>query len=71
MLLFRSEEHLDGWLASGEHPSGERMSVAQQWQLAQSWFAGRARPEWTKRSAAEASAVFASAGLTGDFWSLS
>jgi hypothetical protein len=70
MRLFRSEEHLERWLASGDHPRGERMPVAQQWQLAQTWFAGRDRPEWRKRSAPEAEAVFAGAGLTGDFWRL-
>ena len=71
MLLFRSEEHLEHWLDSGEHPRGERMTVARQWKLARDWFTGRDRPEWKKRSAAEAEAVFAGAGLTGDFWRLS
>lgn len=70
MLLFRSEEHLERWLASGDHPRGERMTIEQQWTLAQAWFAGRDRPEWRKRSAAEAEEVFASAGLIGDFWRL-
>jgi hypothetical protein len=70
MLLFRSEEHLDRWLASGDHPRGERMSLEQQWALARSWFAGRDRPEWRKKSASEAEALFTAAGLTGDFWRL-
>ena len=69
MLAFRSEEHLERWLDTGQ-PRGERMSIAQQWLLARTWFAGRDRPEWTKRTAAEAEALFADAGLTRDFWRL-
>jgi hypothetical protein len=70
MLLFRSEEHLERRLTSGDVPDGARMSLEQQWILARTWFAGRDRPDWTKRSAEEAEAVFAAAGLTGDFWRL-
>ena len=46
------------------------MTVEQQWQLAYRWFRGRDRPEWRKRSAEGAEALFASVGLTGDFWRL-
>lgn len=73
MLLFRSEEHLERWLTAGDEssrPRGERLSVAQQWTLATAWFEGRDRPEWRKRTPEEAEAVFAKAGLTGDFWGL-
>jgi hypothetical protein len=70
MLLFRSEEHLERWLAPGTRPNGARMDVTTQWRLATEWFAGRDKPEWTKRNAAEAEAVFHSVGLTGDFWKL-
>ncbi len=70
MLLFRSEEHLDRWLADGARPRGETMSLEQQWHLAREWFRGRHRPEWRKRTAAEAAEVLRSAGLTGDFWRL-
>jgi hypothetical protein len=68
MLLFRSEEHLETWLSSGDNPRGEHMTTAQQWDLARLWFTGRDRPEWRRRSADEVHAVFAAAGLAGDFW---
>jgi hypothetical protein len=68
MLLFRSEEHLEAWLKAGDHPSGARMTLAQQWQLARDWFIGRDLPEWHKRSAAEIEGLFREVGLTGDFW---
>lgn len=70
MLLFRSEEHLDRWLEDPSRPRGERLTLEQQWDLARSWFAGRHRPEWKKRSADEAESVFRGAGLTSDFWRL-
>jgi hypothetical protein len=70
MLLFRSEEHLERWLADGRRPRGERLTLDQQWRLARAWFAGRHRPEWRRRSAAEAEELLASVGLTGDFWRL-
>jgi hypothetical protein len=46
------------------------MTLEQQWQLAQRWFAGRHLPEWKRRTPAEAEAVFRSVGLTSEFWSL-
>ena len=70
MLIFRSEEHLERWLNQG-NPRGESFGLSQQWELAQSWFAGRHLPAWKRRTPAEAEAVFASVGLTSTFWSLS
>ena len=70
MLAFRSEEHLGLWLRDPSRPRGEALSLEQQWELAQKWFAGRHLPEWHKRSAEEAEAVFCSVGLTSDFWRL-
>jgi hypothetical protein len=46
------------------------MTLEQQWELAQRWFAGRHLPSWEPRSKEEAEQVFASVGLTSDFWSL-
>ena len=42
----------------------------QQWELARIWYADRLLPEWRRRTAEEAEAVFASLGLTEDFWHL-
>lgn len=69
MLLFRSEEHLGAWV-SADNPAGERMSIDQQWDLARSWFEGRHRPGWRRRTPAEAEAVLRSVGLTSAFWQL-
>ncbi len=61
MLIFRSEEHLQSWLAR-DNPSGERMTLGQQWELAQLWFSGRHLPNWKRRTTEEVEAVFAKVG---------
>lgn len=41
------------------------------WRLAVAWYAAdRRAPEWRRRTASEVEGVFASLGLTGDFWRL-
>lgn len=70
MLLFRSEEHLERWYRDRGMPTGATMTLEQQWELARAWYADRMSPEWRRRTPAEAEEVFASIGLTGDFWRL-
>ena len=70
MLLFRSEEHVEAWYRSRRFPKGATLTLMQQWELARIWYADRLSPEWRRRTAEEAEAVFASLGLTEDFWHL-
>jgi len=49
---------------------GALLSLQQQWDLARTWYADRMAPDWRRRTAAEAEAVFAGIGLTGEFWRL-
>ncbi len=46
------------------------MPLDQVWQLAQAWYAGRLDPGWMPRTAIESEQVFASVGLTEEFWRL-
>ena len=46
------------------------MSLPQIWGLAQAWYADRLEAGWRRRTPEEAEAVFASLGLTGEFWRL-
>ena len=69
MLLFRSEEHIDAWYRRGI-ARGATLTLEQQWQLARTWYADRTAPDFRRRTPEEAEAVFASLGLTGDFWRL-
>jgi hypothetical protein len=68
MNLFRSEEHLDRWLA-GRGP-GATMTVAALASVAVGWFEGRLAPDWRPRSVEESQAILERAGLTGEFWRL-
>ena len=70
MLLFRSEEHIDEWYEGRGSRAGVTLTLEQQWQLARHWYADRMSPDWRRRTPEEAEAVFASVGLTGDFWRL-
>jgi hypothetical protein len=70
MLLFRSEEHLEGWYRGQGIPRGATLTLEQQWELARIWYADRMSPDWRRRTAEEAEAVFARLGLAGDFWRL-
>jgi hypothetical protein len=67
MLLFRAEEHVK---RSGK-TRGASLTPAQMWRVADDWYHDRADPGWRRKTAPEAEAVFASAGLTGEFWRLS
>lgn len=66
MQLFRGEEHVE----RAGRPRGAFFTPAQMWRLADTWYHDRADPGWQRRTAAEAEAIFASIGLTGDFWRL-
>jgi hypothetical protein len=70
MLLFRSEEHVDRWVEEGKGPRGATLTPHQLWGLASAWYGNRMDPDWRRRTPEEAEAVFASLGLTGDFWRL-
>lgn len=70
MLLFRSEEHVRSWHERKGLPMGASLSLDQAWRLADLWYADRLSPDWRRRSIDEAEGVFASVGLTGDFWRL-
>ena len=70
MLLFRSEEHVAAWYERRKQSTGATLTLEQQWDLAHIWYADRMSPDWRRRTADEAEAVFANLGLSGDFWRL-
>lgn len=69
MNLFRSEEHLDRWLA-GREP-GATMSSAKLCELAHAWYRNRLDPDWQPRTLQQNQAILNRLGLTDDFWRLS
>ena len=70
MLLFRSEEHIGTWNRRRGIGTGATLTLDQQWGLARIWYANRMESDWRRRTPAEGEAVFASLGLTGEFWRL-
>jgi len=66
MQLFRAEEHIE----RSASPRGASMTPEQMWRLADAWYQDRADPDWRRKTAAEAEAVFSGIGLRGDFWRL-
>lgn len=69
MNLFRSDEHIDRWLA-GRTP-GATLSVARLCDLAHAWWSDRLSPEWQPHTRERNQAILDDLGLTGDFWVLS
>jgi hypothetical protein len=68
MNLFRSEEHVDRWLAG--RPPGATIPVATLADLAACWWGDRLAPDWRPHTLERNQAILASVGLTGEFWSL-
>jgi hypothetical protein len=68
MNLFRSEEHIERWLA-GRAP-GATISVAKLSELAHAWWNDRIAPDWEPHTREQNTAILARLGLTGDFWRL-
>ena len=70
MTLFRSEGHVDRWLAREKRVKGRVVPLAQVWELARAWYQDPRMPDWKPRARDESQAIIASVGLTGDFWEL-
>jgi hypothetical protein len=68
MLLFRSEEHLNAWLAGRQ--SGAILSTRQLAELAQAWWGDRLAPNWRPRTRRQNQEILEELGLTGPFWDL-
>jgi hypothetical protein len=71
MLLFRDEEHVRRWCSQWQMAPGAMLSLDTAWELAQAWFsADRGAPGWARPAVEWVEALFASLGLTGEFWRL-
>jgi hypothetical protein len=68
MNLFRSEDHVERWLAG--RPPGATISVTKLAELAHAWWSERLSPVWRPRTRSEGQAILDRLGLTGPFWRL-
>lgn len=70
MLLFKDEDHVVEWSARRRISRGDVQPVAKVLELSRRWYGDHLRADWTKKSVAEARAIFAELGLTHPIWSL-
>ena len=68
MNLFRSEEHVDRWLA-GRVP-GATVAVGRLCDLAHAWWGDSLDPDWRPHTREQNQAILGSQGLGGPFWTL-
>jgi hypothetical protein len=68
MLHFRSEDHVDRWLAG--RPRGAVISITKLAELADAWWGDRLDPDWRPHTREENQAILARIGLTDPFWDL-
>jgi len=68
MLLFRSEESVNGWCAAHNLPRRPLVNLDQLWQLAVHWYANRITVESRRPAPGEMVSIFNSLGLTDPFW---
>lgn len=72
MLFFRSEEHVERWLATRGGERGAVLTLADIWRLSKAWYPDRRRAEWKPRSIEESQRILDSLDLAPDreFWTL-
>ena len=68
MLLFRSEESVEGWCAARGIPRRPLIELDQLWRLALAWYENRLSVESRRPAASEMVGIFAAIGLEGPFW---
>ena len=68
MLVFRSEAHVDRWLAG--RPPGEVIPITKLAELATAWWGDRLAPDWQPHTREQNQAILERMGLTGPFWRL-
>ncbi len=68
MNLFRSEEHVEQWLAG--RPAGATIPVATLAGLARHWYADRLASNWRPHTREQNQAILDGLWLTGPFWQL-
>jgi hypothetical protein len=68
MLVFRSEAHVDRWLAG--RPRGAMIPISKLAELAIAWWGDRLAPDWQPHNREQNQAILERLGLTGPFWRL-
>lgn len=70
MTAFRSEAHVRSWLETTGQQFGALVEPQVLYDLGRDWYATRMDHDWQPATAQQATDMFASHGLVGEFWSL-
>ena len=70
MLLFKDEAGVDEWSARHRIARGDVQPVRKVLELARRWYGEHLRPDWTKKTVAEARVIFDELGFGHAVWSL-
>lgn len=70
MLLFKDAAQVADWSARHRIPQGDIQPVTTVLELARRWYGEYLRPDWRKKSVAEARAIFTELGLVHPVWHL-
>ena len=68
MLVFRSEAHVDRWLAG--RPRGATIPISKLAELATAWWGDRLAPDWQPHMREQNQEILDGLGLSGPFWQL-
>jgi len=68
MLFFRSEEMVREWCTAHGYPVRPFVTMNQLWALATTWYSTRLQENSRRPKPDEMREIFASLGLTDDFW---
>jgi hypothetical protein len=71
MSLFDSDAHIANWCTKHGVEKGVVMTLKDGWKFARAWFEDRLDPDWRWKSSGEIREMFASLGLTDEFWRMS
>lgn len=68
MLFFRSEEELNDWCTTTQHPRRPTATLPQLWLMAMAWYSNRLSAQARRPDPNEIRQIFARIGLTDTFW---
>ncbi len=66
MLVFRSEAHVNRWLAG--RPGGVTIPITKLADLATAWWSDRLDPDWQPHTREQNQVILDALDLVGDFW---
>jgi hypothetical protein len=67
---FRSEAEIDQWCERHDMGRGAVLTIPALWHFAKDWYGNYLDDSWRKRSREDIKSIFASHGLTSEFWDI-